>query len=89
MPQKVSGFLYYQRQGGEQYGDPDSMTVLLHYQEGLLVTLKASVMNAEPAQLRYWVRGEKGVYKKVSSLTPSHALLSFVRNFEFMSPCAQ
>ena len=70
MPQKVTGFLCHQRQGGEDYGDPDSMTVLLHYPDALLVTLKASVMNAEPEQLRYWVRGQNGSYKKVGDPIP-------------------
>lgn len=68
MPQMVTGFLYYQRENGAQWGDADSMTVLLQYESGPFVTLKASIMNPEPEQLRFWVRGTKGAYKKVGHL---------------------
>lgn len=65
MPQKVTGFLYHQREHGAKYGDADSMTILLHYVDGPLVTLKASIMNPEKEKLRFWVRGDKGAFKKV------------------------
>ena len=46
-------------------GSPDSCTVLLHYDGGkLLVTVKAGVVSPEVDQLRYWVRGTKGSFKK-------------------------
>ena len=67
MPQQVTAFLYHQRENGAQWGDADSMTVLLQYEEGPFVTLKASIMNPEPEQLRLWIRGTKGTYKKVRS----------------------
>jgi hypothetical protein len=65
MPQQVTAFLCHQRENGAQWGDADSMTVLLQYEEGPFVTLKASIMNAEPEQLRFWIRDKKGTYKKV------------------------
>jgi predicted dehydrogenase len=65
MPQKVTGFQYYQREQGAKYGDAESMTILLHYVNGPLVTLKASIMNPEKEKLRFWVRGDKGAFKKV------------------------
>lgn len=45
-------------------GYEDSFTVLLHY-EGMLATAKAAVVSPEENQLRYWVRGVDGSYKKV------------------------
>ena len=33
----------------------------------MLATVKAAVVSAEFEQLRYWVRGEQGSYKKVST----------------------
>jgi hypothetical protein len=68
MPEKVTGFFHYQREKGEEFGDQDSMTVLLHYKKGPLVTLKASVINVEPNQLRFWIRGIEGTFKKASLL---------------------
>lgn len=63
-PQRVTGFVGYQRRGVTQ-GSPDSCTVLLHYDEQqLLVTAKAGVVSPETEQLRYWVRGTKGSFKK-------------------------
>lgn len=46
---------------------PDAFTLLLQYEnEGgnMLVTAKASVISPMQEQLRYWVRGSKGSYKK-------------------------
>ena len=45
-------------------GFEDSCTVLLIYKGGLLVTVKAGVVSPEVEQLRFWVRGEKGSFKK-------------------------
>lgn len=65
LPDKITGFIGSQREHNP--GDvEDSCTVLLHYSLGLLATVKAAVVSPEEAQLRYWVRGEKGSYKKVS-----------------------
>lgn len=66
MPQRVTGFIYSQRATNES-GYEDSFTVLLHYIGGVMVTLKAGVVSPEEKQLRFWVRGEQGSYKKVCS----------------------
>ncbi|OJJ48209.1 hypothetical protein ASPZODRAFT_61967 [Penicilliopsis zonata CBS 506.65] len=62
-PDRVTGFIGTQRQG-DTGGYEDSFTVLLHYTSGLLVTAKAAVVSPEEEQLRFWVRGEDGSYKK-------------------------
>ena len=65
MPQEVTGIFANQR--GDE-GEPDSMTALLRYTEGnekgLLATVKAAVISPETSQLRYWVRGTKGSFRK-------------------------
>ena len=67
LPDKITGFVGSQRE--QNPGDvEDSCTVLLHYKSGLLVTVKAAVVSPEEKQLRYWVRGDKGSYKKVNYL---------------------
>ncbi|KAI9807384.1 MAG: hypothetical protein M1833_000128 [Piccolia ochrophora] len=53
MPDRVTGFIGSQREGDTQ-GQEDSCTVLLHYQNGLMATIKAGVISPEVAQLRYW-----------------------------------
>jgi predicted dehydrogenase len=65
LPTRVTGFVGYQRRGVTQ-GSPDSCTVLLHYDDErqLLATVKAGVVSAEVEQLRFWVRGTKGSFKK-------------------------
>lgn len=67
MPKKVTAFVGNQRRGVVG-GPPDSMNVLLHYDGPLLVTVKAGVVSPEAEQLRFWVRGTKGSFKKVSEL---------------------
>ncbi|KAF5618399.1 hypothetical protein F25303_13034 [Fusarium sp. NRRL 25303] len=63
MPQSVTAILSNQRNDGNAV--PDSMTVLLHYgKEGPLVTVKAGVMSVETKQLRFWIRGSKGSFRK-------------------------
>jgi predicted dehydrogenase len=63
MPESVVGIFSNQRNDGAQ--EPDSMTVLLRYGKGgPLVTAKAGVLSIETEQLRYWVRGSKGSFKK-------------------------
>ncbi|KAF7167689.1 hypothetical protein CNMCM5623_000936 [Aspergillus felis] len=63
MPDRITGFVGSQR-AVNTTGFEDSFTVLLHYNNGLLVTAKAGVVSPEEKQLRYWVRGEKGSFKK-------------------------
>ena len=67
-PKKVTGIVGTQREN-HTTGFEDSCTILLHY-EGMLATVKAAVVSPEENQLRYWVRGSKGSFKKVS-LRPS------------------
>lgn len=63
LPKSVTAIFANQRNDGAS--EPDSMTVLLQYGSGgPLVTAKAGVMSIEPEQLRYWVRGSKGSFKK-------------------------
>jgi predicted dehydrogenase len=63
MPQSVVAVFTNQRNDGAP--EPDSMTVLLTYGSGgPLVTAKAGVLSVETEQLRYWVRGSKGTFKK-------------------------
>ena len=72
MPLSVTAFVGSQRVGQGEGMLEDSCTVLLKYQRkedgkgglGLLVTVKAAVVSCEEKQLRYWVRGEKGSWKK-------------------------
>lgn len=63
LPDKITGFVGSQREHNPGEVE-DSCTVLLHY-SGLLATVKAAVVSPEENQLRYWVRGTKGSYKKV------------------------
>ena len=63
LPERVTGFVGSQREHNPE-GLEDSCTVLLHY-DGMLATVKAAVVSLEVEQLRYWVRGVRGSYKKV------------------------
>jgi predicted dehydrogenase len=63
VPQRVTGFIGSQRENNPS-GFDDAFTVLFHYDSGLLVTAKASVVSPEEKQLRFWVRGDKGSFKK-------------------------
>ena len=67
LPKKITGFIGTQRENNTN-GLEDSCTVLLHY-DGMLSTVKAAVVSPEVNQLRYWVRGVKGSYKKVLLLS--------------------
>lgn len=69
LPQRITGFVGSQRGKRNTSGLEDSFTALLHYDdvggEGeLMATCKAGVVSAEMQQLRYWVRGEKGSFRK-------------------------
>ncbi|EGD92503.1 NAD binding Rossmann fold oxidoreductase [Trichophyton tonsurans CBS 112818] len=62
LPNEITGFITAQREiNTENY--EDSFTVLLHY-DRLLVTAKSGVISPEENQLRFWIRGEKGSFKK-------------------------
>ncbi|KAJ0107336.1 hypothetical protein J7T55_015802 [Diaporthe amygdali] len=63
-PTGVTGFLGRQRERSDSGGPFDACSVLLHYGSGLLATVKASPMTCDEVQLRFWVRGSKGSYKK-------------------------
>ncbi|BAE62016.1 putative dehydrogenase [Aspergillus flavus] len=63
LPNRVTGFIGSQRAVNTS-GYEDSFTVLFHYNNGPLVTAKAAVVSPEEEQLRFWVRGEKGSFKK-------------------------
>lgn len=66
LPDRITGFIGSQRKDNTA-GYEDSCTILLHY-KAMLATVKAAVVSLEVEQLRYWVRGEGGSYKKVSCL---------------------
>ena len=66
IPDKITGFVGSQREHNPGEVE-DSCTVLLHYNSGLLATVKVAVVSPEEKQLRYWVRGDKGSYKKVKT----------------------
>ncbi|EED12943.1 NAD binding Rossmann fold oxidoreductase, putative [Talaromyces stipitatus ATCC 10500] len=63
LPQRITGFVGSQR-ANNPTGLEDSFTALLHYDKGLLVTAKAGVVSPEEKQLRFWVRGDKGSFRK-------------------------
>lgn len=62
LPKKITAFIGSQRQG-DTGGFEDSFNVLLHY-NGMTAIAKAAVVSPEVNQLRYWVRGDKGSFKK-------------------------
>lgn len=71
-PKSVTGFVQVQKRGLKM-GDcaADGCTVLLRYgdeEEEMLVTVKSSSISASGEQLRYWIKGTKGSFKKVSGL---------------------
>lgn len=62
LPKSITAFISSQR-AVNPTGLEDSFTIFLHY-DGLLATVKAGVISPEVKQLRFWVRGEKGSFKK-------------------------
>ena len=63
LPKTVTSVFSNQRNDDAE--EPDSFTILLGYGKGgPLVTAKAGVLCVESEQLRYWVRGDKGSFKK-------------------------
>lgn len=68
MPDRITGFVGSNRSGSDF---EDSATILLHYDKAagkrdapLLCTIKASIVSPEASQLRYWIRGTSGSFKK-------------------------
>lgn len=64
LPKRVTGFVGSAREVNSS-GYENAFTVLLHYANGTMVTAKATVVSPEEEQLRFWVRGDKGSFKKV------------------------
>jgi len=64
LPERVTGFVGTQRGERNKVGLEDSFTALLHYPKGFMAVAKAAVVSPENKQLRFWVRGEKGSFKK-------------------------
>lgn len=62
LPRRVTAVFATQRQDGA--AEPDAVTVLLQYDRGLLATIKAGVISIEAEQLRFWVRGTEGSWRK-------------------------
>ncbi|KAL8937305.1 MAG: hypothetical protein Q9216_004493 [Gyalolechia sp. 2 TL-2023] len=54
LPGKITAFLGSQRVGNTGGGYEDACTVLLHYDGGMMATVKVAVVSAEAAQLRFW-----------------------------------
>lgn len=83
LPAKITAFIGNQRADaprGAGHADPgDSFTVHLHYNDGLLATARAAVMSTEEEQLRFWVRGEKGSFKKYHLDVQEDQLLAGLR----------
>jgi predicted dehydrogenase len=61
-PKRITAFIGSQRDPNPT-GFEDSCTVHMHY-DGMMATARASVVSPEVSQLRYWVRGTKGSFKK-------------------------
>jgi predicted dehydrogenase len=66
MPSSVIAIFSNQRNDESGQDEPDSITVMLGYKSGPLVTVKAGVICVETEQLRYWVRGTKGSFRKLN-----------------------
>ena len=62
LPKQVTGFIEQQR-AGDTGGFEDSFTVIMRY-DGMLATAKAAVVSPEVNQLRFWIRGDRGSFKK-------------------------
>ncbi|RDA94948.1 hypothetical protein CP533_0096 [Ophiocordyceps camponoti-saundersi (nom. inval.)] len=65
MPRSVHGRLLSQRRGCLDVVSPDSMTAELTYANGMLAHVRTSVLSPETSQLRFWIRGERGSFRKL------------------------
>ncbi|RDA88799.1 hypothetical protein CP532_5527 [Ophiocordyceps camponoti-leonardi (nom. inval.)] len=65
MPRSVHGRLRSQRRGCLDVVGPDSMTAELTYADGMLAHVRTSVLSPETSQLRFWIRGERGSFRKL------------------------
>ncbi|KAH8647352.1 NAD binding Rossmann fold oxidoreductase [Xylariales sp. PMI_506] len=64
LPTRVTGVVGSQRTSEvNKTGLDDSFTVLMHYEDGMLATVKAAVISPEQKQLRFWVRGDRASLK--------------------------
>lgn len=63
MPKSVTAIFKNERGEGEG-AEPDAVKVILQYENGLSASANANVMAIDTAHLRFWVRGDKGTYKK-------------------------
>ncbi|TAQ87999.1 hypothetical protein B7494_g3673 [Chlorociboria aeruginascens] len=61
IPKNVFAVFRNERRDGH---DPDTITVLMDYENGPLVTVKVAILSVEKEQLRFWVRGSKASFKK-------------------------
>lgn len=84
MPKRITGFITPQRIPNPS-GFEDSFTCLLHY-DAILATIKAAAVSAELRQLRFWIRGDKGSFKKVI-LCPTSVHIRYA-SWHFISACA-
>lgn len=62
LPESVSAEFKVERQDGAS--EPDAVEVKLRYPGGLTASAKANVMSIDTEQLRFWVRGTQGTWKK-------------------------
>ncbi|KIW05583.1 uncharacterized protein PV09_03458 [Verruconis gallopava] len=62
MPKKITAVTSKQRIYTSDAPE-DACTILMHY-DGMLATIKCSAVSAGTRQLRFWIRGDKGSYKK-------------------------
>ena len=60
----MPGAVYAKMPSQRRDGVEDSLTALLSYESGLLVHVRVGVLSAEKRQLRFWVRGSGGSFKK-------------------------
>ncbi|OAA69117.1 NAD(P)-binding domain protein [Cordyceps fumosorosea ARSEF 2679] len=65
LPRAVHGRVLSQRAGAPDFFNPDAVAAELTYPDGKLVHVRISALSAEVEQLRFWVRGDKGSFRKL------------------------
>ncbi|KAK5995986.1 putative oxidoreductase [Cladobotryum mycophilum] len=65
LPQAVRGRLLSQREGKDDFENPDAVAAELVYPDGLLVHVRISQQSVELNQPRFWVRGNKGSFRSL------------------------